>query len=127
MPTVDPVGSVPVPAPVPMPSPTPLPVPTPGVVTSEFWLELLNKALIIAAIVIPMFLPTLDHNTFIYQALSIAMIVLGQLGYAKFRTDLKRAQIKAQSDVAVGYMHAQQAQYLAQAEVTRLQALQYRG
>jgi hypothetical protein len=120
MPTVDPVAPV---QPVEPAAPGAVPPVKPAVVTTEFWLELLNKGLVIAAIVIPMVLPKLDSTTFLYQALAVAMIVLGQLGYAKFRADVKRAQIKAQSDVAVGYMHAQQAQFVAQAQMARLEML----
>lgn len=119
MPTVDPVPGVVVPAPVTPPGDVP-PVKS-GWGTSEFWMGILDKTLIVAAVCVPLFLKDLPPGTFMYQALTVAGLVLSYLGYTASRTLIKRAELRAQADVAVGYMRAQESQYLAQAERSRLE------
>lgn len=119
MPTVDPVEPLPALPPVDDPG-TPSPV-KPGWNTSEFWTMLLNKALIVVAVTIPLMLTEITPGTFAFQALTVAALVLAQFGYTAMRTKLKVAELRAQSDIAVGYLRAQEQQLLAQAERSRLE------
>jgi hypothetical protein len=124
MPTVDPVSgdATPLPAPiVPVTPPGDVPPAKPGWNTTEFWMGILDKTLIVAAVCVPLFLKDLPPGTFMYQALAVAGIVLSYLGYTASRTVIKRAELRTQADIAVGYMRAQESQYLAQAERSRLE------